>query len=586
MVPNTAKDPSYSENQPNWGIPIDIYLEKFPDHGVKKYPVDQVVSAIQTLVAGEPNILDDVTLESILSVVYYPEYLALLNTNITSTWFAMMEPYTEAHTLFEKSFGILMIQVYGLVTIVGFLDRNQNMLARFIHRVSGTGADLHKDGALSLLSLITSGMADPNVWASGRTFAQHVECFTDIPRLDQELGPSDIIFLPNIGGFDLKAALFFLKHIFDSRDRFLDAFNRVPHFGVFPILCMIRLQIWFLLQTDEGKQDALEMLTELQDIIYRCYLASDRDYHVLLKSLTSAVLHDMSNSYADYMHPVDSADAATISSTLMRHVSPTSPDAEPAQLPYLWDMFEWAQGTILEAGEVSWYPSVITALLNRIWTGLSYSPTSTKSGLRNQIMSFSGNLFTHLANNFSFQKAINPIDMISILFKVDFINLIGRLIAYSAVNLDTEQKPVNVSELSCGIDIMTSGLSERSPLLKSKSRIYYPDWVKTLEHIQHLRAGLSTLDQRNLEEFQDQWAALGKALGYDHDGQPHLSSTCSYARCTGIGAARCKSAICAGCLKAVYCSKQCQQRDWLVGLIPHSQVCRGRQGVVGANAQV
>ncbi|KAG9083963.1 hypothetical protein FS749_005605 [Ceratobasidium sp. UAMH 11750] len=240
-------------------------------------------------------------------------------------------------------------------------------------------------------------MADPNVWASGRTFAQHVECFTDIPRLDQEFGSSDIIFLTNIGGFDLKAALFFLKHIFDSRDRFLDVFNRVPHFGVFPILCMIRLQIWFLLQTAEGKQDALEMLTELQDIIYRYYLASDREYHVLLKSLTSAVLHDMSNSYADYMHPVDSADVVTISSTLMRHVSPTSPDAEPAQLPYLWDMFDWAQGTILEAGEVSWYPSVITALLNRIWTELFYGPTSTKSGLRNQIMSFSGNLLTHLA---------------------------------------------------------------------------------------------------------------------------------------------------------------------------------------------
>ncbi len=59
----------------------------------------EVVSAIQTLIAGEPNKLDDATLESILSVVYYPEHLPLLNINITSTWFPMMESYTENYSV-------------------------------------------------------------------------------------------------------------------------------------------------------------------------------------------------------------------------------------------------------------------------------------------------------------------------------------------------------------------------------------------------------------------------------------------------------------------------------------------------------
>ncbi|KAG8742295.1 hypothetical protein FRC10_001719 [Ceratobasidium sp. 414] len=395
----SAKSSSHSENQPNWGIPIDTYLKKLPVHGVPKHPVDQVVSAIQTLIAGEPNTLDDITLESILSVVYYPEHLALLNTEITSTWFALMEPYIENHSLFEQSFGLLMTQVYGLVMMVGFLYHNQ-MLDRFINRLAGAGADLHDAGVLPFLNLCTSGMANPYIGESGRTFAHHIKCFTKIHGPDEDLDSSDALFLASTGGFDLTAALFFLKNIFDARDQLLEVFDRVPAFGLFPILCMIRLQLWFCLEAGGGEQDVLKMLKVLQDINHRYYLVSGRDLHRLVSSLIAAVFDDISGQnliYEDYVDPVGPADVAMISSTLIRQISPPSVGTEPAQLPSLWDMFDWAQKIILETGEIRWYPALLTPLLNRIWIEIFAGITSSKSGLRNNIMSFSGNLLMHLA---------------------------------------------------------------------------------------------------------------------------------------------------------------------------------------------
>ncbi|KAG8708654.1 hypothetical protein FRC08_018779 [Ceratobasidium sp. 394] len=582
MRSKASGNSSQSTNRSNWGIPTDRYLKNVPDHGVRKYPVDQVVSAIQTLVAGEMNILDDATLESILSVVHYPEHLALLNTDITSTWFAMMEPYMETHSLFERSFGVLMTQVYGLVVMIGLLDHNQ-MLARYISELSNTGADPHKDGVLRTLSAYTSVITDPNYEQFGGTLARYIGSFASRPSPNQDLDTSDVVFLASIGGFDLKAALFVLKCLFHSRDRILDVFDRVPSFGLFQILCMIRLHLRFLLESEGGERDAIDRLAELQDVNYRYYIASAPDHHRFLSSLVAEVFGDIAGQfYEDFMDPVGSADVATISLALIRRIAPSSTGTEPVQLPNLWEMFDWAQKIILNTGEIYWYPSLLTALLNRIWVNLASGIKSAKSSLRNHILSFSGNLLMHLSESFSFEEIFGPIDMALVLFEVDFVDLIGCLIVYAAMDLDEVPKPTNVTELTCGILSLTSGLSNHSAMLKSKSLTYYPDWVKTLEHIQHLRAGLSTLDQRNPEELQGQWAALGKALGYDHDGRPHLSSACSYARCTGIETAWCRSAICTRCLKVVYCSKQCQQRDWVVGPIPHSQVCREQQGVVGA----
>ncbi|KAG9123879.1 hypothetical protein FRC07_013649 [Ceratobasidium sp. 392] len=347
----------YSEPQSSWGIPMDTYLKKQPAHSVRKYPADQVTTSIQKFIVGEAKSFEDATLESILSVVYYPERLVLLNAKTMSNWFRMMEPYLKCHSLFDRSFGLLMIQVYGLAATVGFLYHSQT-LPGVIKRLSTVDVNNNKSGVLSLLNLWTSVVADPDAEISGRSFADYVRNFTSIPDTsDPNSGSHDVVLLPNIGGFYLKDALFFLKNLFDSRDRLLEILDHVPAFGWFLLLCMMRLQIWFLLKSGDDKSNALSMLTDLQDINYRYYLASGPKEHRLVSSLMAAVLGDMSDidpffDDNDFIDPTGSADLAMLSLTLIRHISPPLLETDLTKLSSLWEMFEWVDKLVWETGEL------------------------------------------------------------------------------------------------------------------------------------------------------------------------------------------------------------------------------------------
>ncbi|KAG8731360.1 hypothetical protein FRC12_019774 [Ceratobasidium sp. 428] len=181
MSCQNTEAPSRRQGQPSWGIPIEAYLDRQRVRGVHKYPLDQVTSAIQDFVTGDTAALDDTTLESILSVVYYPKHLSLLNVKTVSSWFKMMEPYLKHHSLFDRSFGLLMVQVYGLAAMVAFLDHNK-MLDEVVDKVS-TDAITEKFGALPSLNLLTSTLANPNLEASGGTFVNYIRRFITVPAI-------------------------------------------------------------------------------------------------------------------------------------------------------------------------------------------------------------------------------------------------------------------------------------------------------------------------------------------------------------------------------------------------------------------
>ncbi|KAG8752679.1 hypothetical protein FRC12_011838 [Ceratobasidium sp. 428] len=199
-----------------------------------------------------------------------------------------------------------MMQVYGLAAMVGFLDHN-GMLASAVEKLSTTEAMTKDSGALTSLSLYTSKLANPSMEEPGRTFANYIRRFTNIPDTsDLDSNPRFMVFLPSIGGFKFKSTQFFLQHIFDSRGRLLEVFDRVPAFGWFLILSLMRLQIWFFLKSDDNNDSALEMLTELQDLNYRFYLiANTEPEHRLISSLIGEVSSDMSDyNFVDFVGPI------------------------------------------------------------------------------------------------------------------------------------------------------------------------------------------------------------------------------------------------------------------------------------------
>jgi len=68
---------------------------------VSKYPVEQVISAIETFTAATtgPEIVTDSTLESILSVVYYPEHLIILRAITIPTWRTIADQYLSRYSV-------------------------------------------------------------------------------------------------------------------------------------------------------------------------------------------------------------------------------------------------------------------------------------------------------------------------------------------------------------------------------------------------------------------------------------------------------------------------------------------------------
>ncbi|KAG8697042.1 hypothetical protein FRC09_008109, partial [Ceratobasidium sp. 395] len=564
MSRQNAKAPSRRQGHPSWGIPIEVYLDRQPAvRGVHKYPLDQVTSAIQTFVAGDTNTLDDTTLESILSVVYYPEHLSLLNVKTVSSWFNMMEPYLKHHSLFDRSFGLLMVQVYGLAAMVAFLDHNK-MLAKVVDKVS-TDAVTEKFGVLPSLNLYTSRMANPNLEASGGTFVNYIRRFITVPASTDLGSDSDsdsdsdswvTRLLPSIGGYNLKSALFFLKNIFNSRRRFLEVFDRVPVFGWFLILSLTRVQIWLLLESGEDIDRALGMLTELQDLNYRFYLiANTTAEHWLISSLLAEVLDDMStHRFEDYVEPAGSADMALLSVALIRHTSPPSPETEMTTLSTLWEMFEWVDKMIQETGDITWYPPILASLFNRVWVELFSGLSGARTPYHNQIIFFSGSLLLHLGFrlDLSFpapgtpaQGSNTPAQVISILLNIDFINLLSCILVHSVLTVDNQAEE---REFTSGLSHFIMSFTKHTQLLKSRFEDSYPDWVNTSNHIRNLIAGLSTVDhvsQQRLEECQTLWIEFGELFGYDYNSGLNAVPNCCYARCAGVESVECKMAKCA-----------------------------------------
>lgn len=60
---------------PNWGVPLGMYLERLKNPPFPKYPIHEVKSAIEALVPNSTINFSDSTLEAVISVIYYPELL-------------------------------------------------------------------------------------------------------------------------------------------------------------------------------------------------------------------------------------------------------------------------------------------------------------------------------------------------------------------------------------------------------------------------------------------------------------------------------------------------------------------------------
>ncbi|QRV95915.1 hypothetical protein RhiJN_23933 [Ceratobasidium sp. AG-Ba] len=267
-----------------YGVPVDDYLRKNCPGHICRYPADKVVSAINTLAWDMPENWSDTILEAFILVVHYPEHLELLKTDISLGWLETMKAYTErfpvsAHYLinctthhlssaqaFSRSFGVLMIQVYGLLCMVAFLDENDE-LETFIERSSR--ASFGEAGILPELTAATVTMADANIEEREIDFEEYAGMFGAVPDSDDE-DENPPSFAGSVD-FEFDDAKFLLDVIYKSRDSFLGAFSFAADVGLFLIISMIRLQLCYFARRVHLADEATSKLIDLLDITHRYF---------------------------------------------------------------------------------------------------------------------------------------------------------------------------------------------------------------------------------------------------------------------------------------------------------------------------
>lgn len=84
----------------DWGIPIDTYLERGENLAIRQYPLGRVLSAIEAITTKRlGEMICDTTLEAVISVVYYPECVDLLNAKgFRDVWSGELERYLAVYS--------------------------------------------------------------------------------------------------------------------------------------------------------------------------------------------------------------------------------------------------------------------------------------------------------------------------------------------------------------------------------------------------------------------------------------------------------------------------------------------------------
>lgn len=97
-----------------YGKPLEEYLGLNHIFSLVKHPVDRVLSAIKTIARNEPpEVISDATLEAILSVAYYPQYLKLLAADLYAPLYEILDIYLDHYAV---SISTLEFYLFGELT--------------------------------------------------------------------------------------------------------------------------------------------------------------------------------------------------------------------------------------------------------------------------------------------------------------------------------------------------------------------------------------------------------------------------------------------------------------------------------------
>ncbi|KAF8602253.1 hypothetical protein BDV93DRAFT_607685 [Ceratobasidium sp. AG-I] len=547
---------------PNWGVPLKIYLERGENLAIRQYPLERVLSAIKVITTkGLGEIISDTTLEAFLSVVYYPERLRLLNAEgFRDIWFTLMENYIAVYSLYDRSFGFLMTQVLGLVTAVGFLAHNKK-LESFINDTlvlkAITGSEILRLLTLQVLQVTKLDVQSlATMFGRGAKFRQ--------PPFDNATAGS---YLPNIGCLTTNTTTFLIKHFFDSRDKLLLASHRAPACG-WPLVLLV---MWLIMihspYYPEEEEAYASQLAAIREVAYRYSLVSTPEerptMEVLIKESTRRIV-------SGFEAPVNSDDARIVVSTFI-HQTSRAEDSAPRSLYCLAMLSAHAASAIEKSFVYDVYPSFLEAAFNRLWLELPDDPLSKLSMEACSELMVYANLHIQHARDCLNLKRTNILKAVHSLVRVDLVSLLGRLIiVHAAVEGTARSTTLRSAEMLSLISSLSKSLLKHDDQSRSELLPLYSDWTKICSRISYMQT--TKPSPTSLDQMNTIWLEFGGALGYLDLYQHH--AYCANSRCAIVDVILSKSSVCAECSDAMYCSLRCQNQDWIRGPTPHRITCQ------------
>ncbi|KAF8596688.1 hypothetical protein BDV93DRAFT_527904, partial [Ceratobasidium sp. AG-I] len=532
---------------PRWGVALDEYLDSNQNYSLAKYPVDRVLSAIKTITTNDPPVLiSDTTLETVLSVAYYPEHLEALDVEFYAPFYDILTSYLRHnHTLLRRSFGVLLMQVHGMFNMVEFLVAHDKLSA-FVDSLARSrirGVDV-LDRLSHEVVRLTGLDREPSMYGrvklfhtlSTRLHGRHSRSFTD-PYL-------------------------LLECAFKALDEFSQVYSRIPGFG-WPLFL---LQMWPKLQSRaykiNGPYTQAELLGQLKDLASRWLLVAPPYEHCIVGTLDCAIDYKGEDpSVKDpLLKPHDLNDLKTVTRTFLLRLSNRPARNTTWGLRYLNMMTRYTFHLIRTVNHYDLIPQLLEAAYTRLWIELTSGPSDAYP--LDDVANLGTALFAYTCEGCVMSESPSgPNDTTSNIvlsfLRVDFVNMLGRLfLSYTLKANDSGNQMVGtaITEIHRQIYALNDWISGSAKPLHSAFERYYLDWLKVLRYISELQfmyLPSSRLLAPHLERLVTVWTLLGEEVGWSDRSRAVFS--CSYARCPGFEAVSFQSLACGECLETTYC---------------------------------
>ncbi|QRV95914.1 hypothetical protein RhiJN_23932 [Ceratobasidium sp. AG-Ba] len=378
MVRNPPNRPEDTDSHPGpeWGPYIDDYIKRQQNYAVTRYPIDQVLAAIETFGTGSYDTMSPLILEQLVSILHYPEHFRLLlKINIAHAWWDLMDRVGASCPILSRAFGHSMVQIYGLLLSVATLDFNR-VLDDFIQTHSSNLDD--ETGVLTSINLYITTILNPT--SSAEIDENYNHLAAKLGWTDKNDGRGHV-FLTNMFNQEIKNTIYLLGHLNKSRRHFLQTYNRRPTIGWPIILSLMCLHLKVYSTKNQPEELLSGLSTRFRDLTYRYYLVSDPSQHKLITCLI-----DLTNNLSDIrnvpFNPApDLEDAGEIATAIgQQYLVPVdNTDVRGTDLDDLCRMFIFADATICGIESYDCYPYVFQPALERLWYELDHLYTQTSS---------------------------------------------------------------------------------------------------------------------------------------------------------------------------------------------------------------